>query len=61
MTVDHIRPFSQGGGEGLNNLQLLCGAFNSLKGTGTMAELRRKLTKEAKATGRYDTSCVPTS
>ena len=43
MAVDHIRPFSQDGGERLTNLQLLCTACNSLKGTGTMAELRKKL------------------
>ena len=43
MAVDHIRPFSQDGGERLTNLQLLCTACNSLKGAGTMAELRKKL------------------
>lgn len=43
MTVDHIRPFSQGGGERMSNLQLLCGHCNSLKGDGTMAQLRTAL------------------
>ena len=43
MAVDHIRPFSQNGGERGSNLQLLCTACNSLKGTGTMAQLRKKL------------------
>ncbi|MCY4449753.1 MAG: HNH endonuclease signature motif containing protein [Chloroflexi bacterium] len=46
MTVDHIRPFSKGGGERLSNLQLLCGACNSLKGNGTMGELRKKLRQQ---------------
>ena len=46
LTVDHIRPFSQGGGERLNNLQLLCGACNSLKGNGTMAQLRKNLRQQ---------------
>ena len=46
LTVDHIRPFSDGGGERLTNLQLLCGACNSLKGNGTMAQLRKKLREQ---------------
>ena len=43
LAVDHIRPFSQGHGDRITNLQLLCTACNSLKGTGTMAQLRKKL------------------
>ena len=39
MTVDHIVPKAQGGTKHISNLQLLCGACNSLKGTGTHAEL----------------------
>ena len=31
-TVDHIIPQSRGGTDHLDNLQLLCGACNSLKG-----------------------------
>ena len=46
MAVDHIRPFSRGGGERLTNLQLLCTACNSLKGAGTMAQLKQKLKKQ---------------
>lgn len=41
--VDHIKPFAHGHGERLNNLQLLCTACNSLKGTGTMPQLKKKL------------------
>ena len=39
LTVDHIVPRTQGGGDALENLQLLCAACNSTKGTGTQAEL----------------------
>ena len=46
MTVDHIVPQSQGGTDHIENLQLLCGACNSTKGTGTQAELIAKLTEQ---------------
>lgn len=39
LTVDHIVPRSQGGHSNIDNLQLLCYPCNSLKGTGTHAEL----------------------
>ena len=42
-TVDHLTPQSQGGTDHMDNLQLLCGACNSMKGTGTQAELIVKL------------------
>ena len=32
LTVDHVIPQSKGGTDHLDNLQLLCGACNSLKG-----------------------------
>ena len=31
-TIDHVVPQSRGGTDHLDNLQLLCGACNSLKG-----------------------------
>ena len=42
-TIDHIVPQARGGQDHIENLQLLCGACNSMKGTGTMAELLVKL------------------
>ena len=43
LTVDHVVPQSRGGGDQLGNLQLLCGACNSVKGTGTHADLLARL------------------
>ena len=43
LTVDHIVPQSRGGSHHIDNLQLLCGACNSTKGTGSQAELIAKL------------------
>ena len=43
MTIDHIVPKSQGGTDHEDNLQLLCGACNATKGTGTQAELISRL------------------
>lgn len=46
MTLDHVVPRAKGGQGHLDNLQLLCGACNSVKGTGTMAELIVKLQEQ---------------
>ena len=42
-TVDHIVPQAKGGTDHPDNLQLLCGACNSTKGTSSQAELLVKL------------------
>ncbi|MGR4000511.1 MAG: preprotein translocase subunit YajC [Alphaproteobacteria bacterium] len=44
--VDHIKPQSAGGKNTEGNLQLLCGACNSVKGNRTMSYLRKRLKEE---------------
>lgn len=46
MTVDHIVARNRGGDNHPDNLQLLCGACNSRKGSGTQEELLVKLKEE---------------
>ncbi len=46
LTVDHVVPRAKGGSDHLDNLQLLCGACNSMKGTGSQAQLLAKLMAE---------------
>ncbi len=43
LTIDHIVPRSRGGTDHLDNLQLLCGACNSIKGDREMAYLMARL------------------
>ena len=43
MTVDHIVAQTKGGSDHLDNLQLLCGACNSVKGAKSQEELVAKL------------------
>ena len=43
LTVDHVTPRSKGGTDHLDNLQLLCGACNSTKGTINQAAFVAKL------------------
>ena len=45
MTFDHRTPQAKGGSDELENLQLLCGPCNSIKGDDTMADLKRRLKK----------------
>lgn len=45
MTFDHITPQVKDGGHELENLQLLCGPCNSIKGDDTMADLKQRLQK----------------
>lgn len=46
MTVDHIVPRRHGGSDVVDNLQLLCSACNSTKGTGIQAELVAELCEQ---------------
>ena len=46
MAVDHIRAFSRDGSDRLSNLQLLCTACNSTKGSGTMGQIKQRLKKQ---------------
>lgn len=46
MTIDHIVPQSQGGTDHEDNLQLLCGACNSTKGSGTQEQLIARLKEQ---------------
>ena len=43
LTIDHVVPRSRGGTDHLENLQLLCGACNSIKGDREMSYLMAKL------------------
>ena len=46
MTVDHVVAQSKGGSDHLGNLQLLCGACNSMKGAGSQEQLVARLKAE---------------
>ena len=46
LTVDHIVPQAKGGTDHPKNLQLLCAACNSSKGTGTQEELISRLKEQ---------------
>ena len=46
MTIDHVVAQARGGTDHLDNLQLLCNACNSMKGTRTQAEFVARLVAE---------------
>ena len=46
LTVDHVIPQAKGGSDHRDNLQLLCGACNSMKGTGSQEQLFVRLTEQ---------------
>ena len=46
LTIDHVLPQAKGGSDHPDNLQLLCGACNSTKGTGTQEQLITKLKRQ---------------
>ena len=47
LTVNHILPQIKGGTDHIGNLQLLCAACNSTKGTGTQSELIARLKEQS--------------
>ena len=44
LTIDHVLPRSKGGQDNIENLQLLCGSCNSIKGDRSMDYLNAKIT-----------------
>ena len=46
MTVDHVVPQSRGGSDHIDNLQILCGACNSMKGSGSQETFIARLIQE---------------
>ena len=50
-SFDHITPQEHGGSDELDNLQLLCTHCNSTKGTGTMADARKRRQKQREKYG----------
>ena len=46
LDLDHIKPRSKGGLDTWNNVQLLCRTCNVRKGSGTMAQLRKRIQQD---------------
>ena len=57
MTIDHIEPKAKGGGNCIDNLQLLCSPCNSKKGSRPNAEFIAQIEKEGLRT-RKETLCT---
>lgn len=53
LTVDHVVPRSRGGTHHISNLQLLCGACNSTKSSGSQEELLTRLREQGAINKEY--------
>ena len=59
LTIDHLVPRAKGGSNHSDNLQLLCGACHSMKGTDSQAHLTARLKARGVIRGSSGDSSVP--